>query len=78
MNRPVFHAPSGFCDPAGWSVTVCCIVGFGLGGWDAAEAVHQALLVEPSEVVGGDDLDVALVAQRARWDGESGRTHSFL
>ena len=21
VNRPGFHAPSGFCEPAGWSVT---------------------------------------------------------
>jgi hypothetical protein len=22
VKRPGFHAPSGFCEPAGWSVTV--------------------------------------------------------
>jgi hypothetical protein len=36
----------------------------GFGGWDAAEAVHEALLVEPRHVVGGDELDVAERAQR--------------
>ena len=36
----------------------------GFGGCDAAEAVHEALLVEPRHVVGGDELDVAERAQR--------------
>ena len=37
----------------------------GLGGWDAAEAVHEALLVVPGHVVGGDQLDIAEAMQRA-------------
>ena len=41
------------------------VFGFRFGGWDASEAVHEALLVVPSNVVGGDELDVAEVAQRA-------------
>jgi hypothetical protein len=40
-------------------------VGFGFGGWYSAEAVHQALLVVPGDVVGGDVLDIAQGPQRA-------------
>ena len=35
------------------------VAGFGFGGWDASEAVHEAFLVVPGDVVGGDVLDVA-------------------
>ena len=66
LNRPGFHAPSGFCEPAGWLASqLIVVVGFGFGRWDASEAVHQALLVVPGDLVGGDELDVAEVAQRA-------------
>jgi hypothetical protein len=41
------------------------VFGFCFGGWDASETVHQALLVVPGDVVGGDELDVGEVAQRA-------------
>jgi len=40
-------------------------VGLGFGGWDTAQAVHEALLVVPGDVVGGDVFDVAEGAQRA-------------
>jgi hypothetical protein len=40
--------------------------GFGLGGWDTAKTEHEALLVVPGEVVGGDEFDVGEGAQRAR------------
>lgn len=35
------------------------VAGFGFGGWNASQAVHEALLVEPGDVVGGDVFDVA-------------------
>jgi hypothetical protein len=41
------------------------VFGFCLGGWDASEPVHEALLVVPADVVGGDEFDVAQVAYRA-------------
>jgi hypothetical protein len=41
------------------------VASLGFGGWDSPEAVHEALLVVPAEVVGGDELDVAEDAQRA-------------
>ena len=34
------------------------VVGLGFGGWDTAQAVHEALLVVPGDVVGGDEFDV--------------------
>jgi hypothetical protein len=34
----------------------------GLGGWDAAEAVHEALLVVPGHVLGGYHLDGLLAS----------------
>lgn len=40
-------------------------MGFGFGGWDTTEAVHEALLVVPGDVVGGDEFDVGEGAQRA-------------
>jgi hypothetical protein len=40
-------------------------VGFGFCGWDTAEAVHEALLVEPVDEVDGDQFDVGQGAQRA-------------
>ena len=40
------------------------VASLGFGGWDAAEAAHEALLVEPRHVVGGDELDVAERARR--------------
>jgi hypothetical protein len=40
------------------------VLGFGLGGWDTAEAVHEALLVVPGHVVGGDQFNVG---QSAQW-----------
>jgi len=40
-------------------------VGLGFGGWDTAQAVHEALLVVPGDVVGGDEFDVAPCAQQA-------------
>ena len=40
------------------------VVGFGLGGWDTAKTVHEALLVVPGHVVGGDEFDVGQVAQK--------------
>jgi hypothetical protein len=39
-------------------------VRFGLGGWDTAKTVHEALLVVPGHVVGGDEFDVGKVAQK--------------
>lgn len=39
--------------------------GFCFGGWDAYQAVHEALLVIPSDAVGGDGFDVGEIAQRA-------------
>ena len=48
MKHPGFYAPSGFCEPAGWSRHMLGIVfGFSFGGWDSSEAVHEALLVVP-------------------------------
>ena len=41
------------------------VFGFRFGGWDTSEAVHEALLVVPGDVVCGDELDVGEVAQRA-------------
>ena len=41
------------------------VVGLGFGGWDTAQAVHEALLVVPGDVVGGDEFDVAPCAQQA-------------
>jgi hypothetical protein len=41
----------------------------GLGGWDASEAVYEALLVVPADPVGGDELDVGEGAQRAAAEG---------
>ena len=36
------------------------VLGLGFGGWDSTEAVHEALLVVPGDVVGGEVFDVAL------------------
>jgi hypothetical protein len=44
------------------SIEVGCL---GLGGWDAAEAVHEALPPVPGHVVGGDQLDIAEALQRS-------------
>src|SRR6202051_3349941 len=41
------------------------VTGFGFGGWDPAEAVHEAPLVAPGDVVGSDVFDVAEGVQRA-------------
>jgi hypothetical protein len=30
------------------------VASLGFGGWDSAEAMHEALLVVPADVVGGD------------------------
>ena len=46
-------------------VQAIVVFGFRFGGRDASEAVHEALLVEPADVVGGDQLDIGEVAQRA-------------
>ena len=46
-------------------VQLIVVFGFRFGGRDASEAVHEALLVVPGDIVGGDELDVAQVAQRA-------------
>jgi hypothetical protein len=40
------------------------VASLGLGWWDSAEAVHEALLVVPADVVGGDQLDISEVAER--------------
>jgi len=47
------------------------VVGF--GGWDTAEAVHEAVVVVSGDVVGGDEFDIAEGAQRAAAHGESAR-----
>ena len=39
--------------------------GLGFGGCDASEAVHEAVVVEPGDPFGGDQLDVAEVAEWA-------------
>jgi len=44
-------------------VQLIVVFGFCFGGWDASEAVQEALLVVPADVVGGDELDVGEVAQ---------------
>ena len=41
------------------------VFGFCFGGWDASEAVHEALLVVPGYVVGGEVFDVAEGVQGA-------------
>jgi len=41
------------------------VLGFGFGGWDSSEAVHEALLVVPGDVVGGDVFDIAEGGERA-------------
>jgi len=40
------------------------VLRFGFGGWDTAKTVHEALLVVPGHVVGGDEFDVGEVAQK--------------
>jgi hypothetical protein len=37
----------------------------GFGWWDAAEAMHEALLVVPGDIVGGDEFNVTEGTQRA-------------
>jgi hypothetical protein len=34
------------------------VLGFSFGGRDASETVHEALLIVPGDVIGGDVLDV--------------------
>ncbi len=41
------------------------VAGLGFGGWDASESMHEALLVEPGDIVGGEVLDIAQGVQRA-------------
>ena len=41
------------------------VLGLGFGGWDSSEAVDEALLVVPGNVVGGEVFDVAEGAQGA-------------
>jgi hypothetical protein len=48
------------------------VAGLGVGVWDSAEAMHEPLLVVPADVVGGDQLDVAEVAERAASEGRVG------
>ncbi len=66
MKHPEFHAPSGFCEGPGRLVghVLGIVVGFGFGGWDSAEAVHEALLVVQGDVIGSDEFDVA---QGVQW-----------
>ncbi len=45
------------------------VTSLGLSGWDAPEAVHEALMVEPVDVVGGDQLDVGQGVQRTASEG---------
>lgn len=48
------------------------VAGLCFGGRHPAEAMHEALLVEPGHVLGGDELDVAEVAQRSAPEGRVG------
>jgi hypothetical protein len=41
------------------------VVEIGFGGWDTAEAVHEAVAVVSGEIVGGDEFDIAEGAHRA-------------
>ena len=41
------------------------VLGLSFGGWDSSEAVHEALLVVPGYVVGGEVFDVAEGVQGA-------------
>src|SRR5512132_2420258 len=41
------------------------VLGLSFGGWDSSEAVHEALLVVPGYVVGGDVFDIGQRVQRA-------------
>ena len=49
--------------PAGHVVGI--VLGLGFGGWDSFEAVHEAVLVVPGYVVGGEVFDVAQGVQGA-------------
>ena len=56
---PVRKSPSHLA-----GVELIVVAGFCFGGWDASESVHEALLVVSTDVVGGDEFDVAEVAYR--------------
>ena len=60
MNHPGFHAPSGVLR-VGRSVgyVLGIVLGFGFSRWHAAQSVHEALLVMPGDVVGGDVFGIA-------------------
>ena len=53
-------------------------LGLSFAGWDSCKAVHEALLVVPGDVVGGEVFDVAEGAQGPRRNGESARMNPFL
>ena len=63
MNLPGFHAFWGFWEATGSLVGI--VVVFGFGWCRAAEALHESLVVEPVNPVGGDVLDVGEGAQWA-------------
>jgi hypothetical protein len=46
-------------------VQLIVVFDFCFGGWDASEAMHEAVLVVPRDIIGGDELHVGQVAQQA-------------
>ena len=54
------------------------VAGLGFGGWYSAEAVHEALLVVPGDVVGVRYSTSLKLLNLTRRNGESARTHSVL
>ena len=65
MKHRRFHAHLVTCDRWFSGVESSVVLGLGFSGWDTAEAVHEALLVVPGDVVGGDVFDVGQGVQRA-------------
>ena len=72
MNHPKLHASlRDFWTGRLVGHVFGIVAGFGFGGWDTAEAVHETALVVPSDVVGGDqpDMDKAPAADETAAHG---------